>query len=138
MILVPYPFILPLPTQISELLNIAFVIQGLRRSHIFDPGHMDCVVGVLLSRASDMESGMTLEELQVAASILQRCGRVEDVRAIQAYFVRAVQNRQQLHDERPPSLSRNGGGGRRGKEGGSLRTKTQTKEGGIKNEEAQW
>ena len=76
---------------------------------------MEFVVGVLLSRASDVESGMTLEELQVAASILQRCGRVEDMRAVQAYFVRAVQNRQQLRGERPVAAA--GGGGQR-REGG--------------------
>ena len=67
---------------------------------------MDAVAGELLSRAPAGSArpggggggggGLSLEELQLAASLMRMCGRPEDMRAFQGYFVRAVQDRQQL------------------------------------------
>ena len=78
-------------------------IHVLRRFQLFDPGHMDIVAGELLSRAprggwagGGEGEGLSLEELQLAASLMQKCGRRADMRAFQGYFVRAVQDRQQL------------------------------------------
>ncbi len=59
---------------------------------------MDVVSGILLTRAGTM----SLAELQAAASIMQRCGRRDDMRALQAHFVRAVLDRGQLQGGPPP------------------------------------
>ncbi|KAG1665058.1 hypothetical protein FOA52_012477 [Chlamydomonas sp. UWO 241] len=77
------------------LLSIAHTLHVLRRRQLWDPGHMDAVTGALLGRAVHGE--MSLEELSIGAGVMQRCGRREDMRALQAHFVRAVQDRQQLH-----------------------------------------
>ena len=72
------------------------MLHVLRRHQLFDSGSLDVVAGALLSRAIHV-GGMSLAEMQAAASIMQRSGRREDMRAFQAYFVRAVLDRQQLH-----------------------------------------
>ncbi len=76
----------------KELLAIAYAFMVLRRNRLFFPVHVDVVAGCLLTKAPSM----SLEELQTAAAVLQRCGRREDMRAFQAQFVRAVQDRAQL------------------------------------------
>lgn len=85
--------------QVSQLLQLGYSLQLLRRKRVFNPGHMDVVAGLLLTHAPNM----SLSQLQATASIMQSCRRRDDVRAFQAHFVRAVNERQQLQGQKLPS-----------------------------------
>lgn len=81
--------------QVSQLLDLGYALHGLRRNQVSRSGHMDMLAGLLLARAPSM----SLLELQAAASLMQSCRRRDDLRAFQAHFVRAVNERQQLHGQ---------------------------------------